>query len=596
MKFLIFLKQVPNSADIQFDSATKTLIRSGVRTEINPYDRRALSEAIRYRNENGGEVIAITMGPESSRDGLLEALIMGVDSAFHIFDRRLAGSDSLATSRVLAAAATKFEFDLIFCGQHSTDSETGQVPVELAELLGLPCALAAQKIEYLPEKMVQVRCETDEGWELLEMKLPAVISTAERLIRPIKTKNADLSTAPKEKIQEIHLEDLGLSTEDVGLKGSPTWVDEICDVRVTRTPEIWDGSDVPAVVTKLLDVLTGNASFHRRAGSAGLSRHRKSRDLARAEYWCWIENLQNQIRPVSLEILSTSAELGIACAMTSVPLTPEMKGVLTSYGAQKIFQLPSILHPDEIVALISERIVAEKPFAVLFPATNKGKYFAPRIAAKLQLGLTGDCVGLRLNSEGRLAQIKPAFGGNIEAPIYSRTSPQMATIRPGALEKKQFDDSYDPEFIHWKVPEGIHPQFSIIAQEIDAGVDAVALEESRIVVGVGAGLGEANLPLAKRLAELLQGSIGATRRVVDSGWVPRQFQVGLTGKFIAPEIYLGLAISGRYNHMIGVQKAGRLIAINQDPNAEVFQSVNIGIIGDAVAITTELINQLEGRN
>jgi electron transfer flavoprotein alpha subunit len=591
MKFLVFIKQVPNPADIQFDPATRTLIRSGVRTEINPYDRRALSEAIRYRNENGGEVIAITMGPENAQDALLEALIMGVDSGIHILDARLAGSDSLATSRTLAAAAKKLGFDIIFCGQHSTDSETGQVPVELAELLGLPCALAAKKIEYLPEEIVQVQSETDEGWVLVEMKLPAVISSAERLIRPIKTKNADLSTAPKEKIKQIRLDDLDLTPEHVGLKGSPTWVAEICDVRVTRSPEIWDGSNVPAVATKLLDILLGNAKM-----SAGILPALGIAGFQPAEYWCWVETLQNQIRPVSFEILSASAELGIACAMASTPITLEMKSQLGSAGAQKIFQIPSAAHPDEIVALVSNEIRDRKPFAVLFPATNNGKYLAPRIAARLGLGLTGDCVGLRLDSESRLAQIKPAFGGNIEAPIYSRTSPQMATIRPGALQKKEFTNAQEPQVVHWRVPEGIQHQFSIVAQEIDAGVEAMELEEARMVVGIGVGLGESNISLAKRLAELLHGSIAATRRVVDNGWVQRQFQVGLTGKFIAPDIYIGLGISGRYNHLIGVQKAGRLIAINQDPNAEVFRSVDVGIIGDAVAITTELIHQLEGRN
>jgi len=178
MKFLVFIKQVPNPADIHFDSFTKTLIRAGVRNEINPYDRRALSEAIRCRNQNGGEVTAVTMGPPSARDALLEALIMGVDSAVHIMDSRLAGSDTLVTARVLAAAARKLGCDIIFCGQHSTDSETGQVPVELAELLGMPCATAVSKIEYLQGKAIQATCETDEGWTVVEVSLPAVLSSA----------------------------------------------------------------------------------------------------------------------------------------------------------------------------------------------------------------------------------------------------------------------------------------------------------------------------------------------------------------------------------------------------------------------------------
>ncbi len=153
MRFLVFIKQVPISAEIQFDAEKKTIIREGVKNEMNAYDRRAITEAIRYRNENGGEVIAATMGPPQARDALREALIMGVDSCIHIQDPRFAGSDTLVTARVLASAARMIGFDIIFCGQHSTDSETGQVPVELAELLGIPCATAARKIEYLPNRV-----------------------------------------------------------------------------------------------------------------------------------------------------------------------------------------------------------------------------------------------------------------------------------------------------------------------------------------------------------------------------------------------------------------------------------------------------------
>ena len=132
MNFLVFIKQVPESADIRFDPDKKTIVREGVRNGINAYDRRALSEAIRYRNESGGEVVVATMGPPQARAALAEALAMGADRAIHIEDPRLAGSDTLATARVLAAVCRRIDYDLIFAGQHSTDSETGQVPLSLA--------------------------------------------------------------------------------------------------------------------------------------------------------------------------------------------------------------------------------------------------------------------------------------------------------------------------------------------------------------------------------------------------------------------------------------------------------------------------------
>src|SRR5262245_853946 len=148
MRFLVFIKQVPDSSEIRFDSKNKTLVRDGVKNIVNPYDRRAISEAIRKRDESGGEVVVATMGPAQAREALSEAIVMGADRAVHLQDRRLAASDTLATARVLAAAANKIGFDIIFVGQASTDSETGQIGPELAEFLNLPCAVGGRKLDY----------------------------------------------------------------------------------------------------------------------------------------------------------------------------------------------------------------------------------------------------------------------------------------------------------------------------------------------------------------------------------------------------------------------------------------------------------------
>ena len=127
MKLLVFTKQVPDVAEIRFDADRKTIVREGIKNIMNAYDRRAISEAIRCRNEIGGEVTVATMGPPQAREALLEALLMGADCAIHIQDKRLAGSDTLVTAQVLASAARKIGFDLIFCA----------LKLELARWLGL---------------------------------------------------------------------------------------------------------------------------------------------------------------------------------------------------------------------------------------------------------------------------------------------------------------------------------------------------------------------------------------------------------------------------------------------------------------------------
>ena len=589
MKFLVLIKQVPEVSDIRFDSERKTLIREGVKNVINPYDRRAISEAIRYRNENGGEVVVASMGPPQARDALLEALITGADRAVHILDGRLAGSDTLVTSKVLASAAQRIGFDLILCGQHSTDSETAQVPPELAELLSIPCAPSVSKIEYR-DSAIQVFCETDEGTTILELPLPALVTTAERLIKPIKVKEVPLSTGPSDKVEQWNLEDLGLDPGTVGLEGSPTFVAEIREQVIPRQPRLLDASDLNVTAMRVLEVI--------RSGVGNKIRPKVTPPGLRQgdEFWCLVESYQDQVRPVSLEILSCAASLASrrrgnvsAVVLGNRVVDPNL---LSSWGAEKIYCVDE-MHPDELVAVLCDQIGRIRPFAFLFPATPFGKYIAPRIAARLQLGLTGDCVGLDLDSELSLAQWKPAFGGNIVASIYSKTFPQMATIRPGALDSFHPRNPTPVPIAEWKPPSGIVHKFRIVARNVDQGTQAQKMEHSDVVICVGMGLGQENVPLAVRLAELLNGAVIATRRVVDSGWLPRQYQVGLTGKFIAPRAYLGLGVSGKFNHTIGIQKAEKIIAVNNDPNAEIFKTCDIGIVCDCVTLCRKLIELLE---
>ena len=592
MNFLVFIKQVPETADIRFDPETKTIVREGVRCGINAYDRRAISEAIRYRNEHGGQVIVATMGPPQARIALAETLVMGANRAVHIEDARFAGSDTLATARVLAAAAKRFDYDIIFAGQHSTDSETGQVPPELAELLGLPCVAAVRGITY-SESALQVISETDEGQMLVDVPLPAVLSAAERLIKPIKMKDFDAASAPVDRVETLRLEDLDLSAQQVGHAGSPTWVAEIREQLTWRHPEIIDGSDPEAAAKRIVAEI---ASSVKRAVPPETPSVAIPGDR---EYWCVLERQRGKLRKVSLEMLSAAAAIasesgGRVCAISpEVTNGPEECFLLSSFGAERVYQTTQqSLHPDEIVALLAERITALRPYAVFFPATSLGKTVAPRIAARLNLGLTGDCVGLSMDVEGKLQHWKPAFGGNIIAPIYSKTFPQMATIRPGALPEFSPHSADQIPVVNWNLPYNIVHQFRILQQETDPGADAANMDHARIVVGVGMGLGQENVPLAIRLAHAYDGAVGATRRVVDAGWLQRQFQVGLTGKFIAPTVYLGFGVSGRYNHTIGIQKAGKIIAINNDPKAEIFRTADLGIMGDSPAILRAILEIL----
>src|SRR5437764_3789098 len=192
MQIVVPIKQVPESEELRYDPATRTLVREGVTSVINAFDKRSLTEAVRLRSLHGGEITAITMGPPQAREALVECLGRGVDRAVHICDPALAGSDTLATARALAAALRRprsaLSFDLLLFGKESLDSETGQVGPEVAELLGLPQVTGATAIEMHNDGTLNVTRETDLGFEQVVCPLPALLTAAERLIKPVKTK------------------------------------------------------------------------------------------------------------------------------------------------------------------------------------------------------------------------------------------------------------------------------------------------------------------------------------------------------------------------------------------------------------------------
>jgi electron transfer flavoprotein alpha subunit len=231
---------------------------------------------------------------------------------------------------------------------------------------------------------------------------------------------------------------------------------------------------------------------------------------------------------------------------------------------------------------------------VLFGATINGRDLAPRIAARLRIGLTADCTGLEIDEEGRLVQTRPAFGGNIMASILSRTRPQMATVRPNVMKMGEPDWTREAEIDQIKVtidPKAIRAKVVDIVKEV--ADRAVNIEEADIIVSGGRGLGSPeNFKLMRELAEALGGAVGASRPIVDSGWLPHHQQVGQTGKTVSPKLYVAVGISGAIQHLIGMQTSDIIIAINKDPEAPIFKVATLGVVGDLFKIVPALIEEL----
>ena len=605
MKVVICIKQVPDVSELKFDREKKTLIREGVPNFTNPYDRTAIVEAVRLTKAHGGETVAVTMGPPQAREALVEALALGCGRAVHIVDRAFAGSDTLATARALSLFLRNEGFDLVFCGQYSIDAETGQVGPEVAEILNIPHVAAVTKVEVAEGgREFRVTRETDEGIEVIACELPMLLTASEGLLRAGRTAPEAIEAARTRPIETLTAADLSPDPSVFGFAGSPTWVAEIYSVATERQPIILDGSSPEDAARTLSQHLLDQGLFGIWKGAHQRARVKPRREGARSDRGIWVvaELLEDQVRGATYELLGRSVELAdqLGGDVTGVLLGTghaEQARALAAYGADRVLLVESpqlqSYSAEGYANALARAIQEYRPYAVLVPSTSMGRDFAPRVAARLQLGLTGDAIGLEINADQLLVQLKPAFGGSIVAPILSKTFPQMATVRPGMLEAMEPDWSREPALQRLTLEDvgPIRTRMLDVRREVDHGPSS--LEEADIVVAVGMGFGRReNLALARELAALLGAPIGATRRVTDSKWLPRQHQIGLTGKAVAPKLYFALGIRGSNNHTIGMQRAQTVVAVNKDPEAPIFKAATYGIVGDCLQVVPVLTQVL----
>ena len=228
MEIVVCIKQVPDTTEVKIDPETNTLVRSGVPSIVNPFDKNALEAAVQLKEQYGGTVTVVTMGPPQAKDALKECLSVGADKAYLVSDRAFGGSDTLATSYTLAAAIKKIgKFDLIICGKQAIDGDTAQVGPEMAEHIGIPQVTYVSKIEKVEGEKIVVEKEQDDGHEVIETTMPAVLTVVKSINEPryptIKSKMA----AGKAEIGVLTVNDVDVDMNKLGLKGSATQVKKI---------------------------------------------------------------------------------------------------------------------------------------------------------------------------------------------------------------------------------------------------------------------------------------------------------------------------------------------------------------------------------
>ncbi len=329
---------------------------------------------------------------------------------------------------------------------------------------------------------------------------------------------------------------------------------------------------------------------------------------ALAEYkdvWVFCETHEGRLRNVALELVTKARELAdkLGERVVAVLIGHEIEGLaecLIHQGADKVLVVDDKIYADystdAYTIAMASLIAPRKPAIVLFGATNNGRELAPRVAARLKLGLTADCTGLEIDENRQLVQIRPAFGGNIMAEILCPyTRPQMATVRPNVFKPSEPDTSRTGEIE--KVEIKVNPlqvRTRILDRVVEVTEGMKSVEEADIIVSCGRGIKDpSNLNLPQALADLLDAAVGGSRPIVDAGWLPPTQQVGQSGRTVSPKLYFALGISGAIQHIAGMSSSDIIVAINKDPEAPIFEIADFGIVGDLFEVVPAIIEEIK---
>ncbi len=324
--------------------------------------------------------------------------------------------------------------------------------------------------------------------------------------------------------------------------------------------------------------------------------------------WVFAEYRHGRVAPVAYELLGIGRQLA---DQRGVPLSAvflgsgieDQAGLLIAAGADTVFLVDDPFledyREDVYGRVLVELIREHKPEVVLAGATAIGRSVIPQVATVLGAGLTADCTGLAIREEdGMLLQTRPAFGGNVMATIVCPHSrPQMATVRPKVMVPAEPDPDRCGEVIRVVPAAGMLSSKVEVLGSVRSEQDQVNIQEVEILVSGGRGMeNEKGFELIRELAAELGGAVAASRAAVDSGWISYPHQVGQTGKTVCPKLYIACGISGAIQHLVGMQSAETIVAINRDENAPIFDIATYSLVGDLFDIVPLLTTRIrEGR-
>ena len=630
MHIIVCVKHIPDATDIRFDPITLNLIREGVPSIVNPFCLNALEEAIRLREEHGGTVTAVSMGPLQALEGLREALGVGADRGVLVSDKEMAGADTLATSytlwKTIAKVAETDPFDLILTGKVAIDGETGQVPPGLAVRFQIPIISNVTKIEKVDSgsKLIVVKHRFDDGIETVKASLPAVLTVTEEANKPRKFTISGILKAKQTKIEVWDKNAIEADPNLLGLRGSPTIVKKIFPPPGRKQGEIFDGTADPHAAAKWLvqNLINVNAfqtgqdkaiEFPQSVQSQesldkgpfqGNSGDKAANSTRYGEVWVFVEHLHGTPTKVGWELLGEGKRLAktygtqLAALIIGKKISHIAKDAF-SYGADKVYLVEDPAFEDyrtqPYAVAVTQAVRKFKPEALLIGGTIRGRDLAGAAATLLETGLIADCTGLDVDAEtGTFNGTRPDYGGNLMSIIICpKHRPTMATVRPRVMKSLPPDPHRDGEIVEVYLnlnPDDLNTE---VVDFVPIEKVGLRLEDAQVIVSGGRGLGSAkNFELVEELATVLRAQVGSSRAAVRAGWIGAEHQVGQTGFTVRPRLYVAVGISGAIQHIVGIMNVDYIVAINRDPNAPIFKMADFGIVGDLFKVVPALIDEL----
>ena len=634
LTIISLVKQVPVPSEMRMGE-DGLMDRTKAKSIINIDCQFGLEAGLQLKKQHpDARLIVCSMGPGSFETSLKAAVAMGYDEAYLLSDRKLGGSDTYATGLAISTMLKHLGFTkdskdpyIILAGRQTSDGDTAHVPSQVAENMGIPQATFVESVKSEGRSSVIAKRIIEGGYQMMRLPMPCVISLTPTGIPPRKPSLSGAIKARNLQITTFSVEDIGLGTEKIGINGSPTIVAKDLNMVSERPPITLSvrHNEVALVDSLIANLKMGGNVLEKKEAV-------EKKEIDRPDFptkdfrngasgiITWAEITNGNISRPSLELLTPARHLATQLGNDTKVMTlmigknvQSLAQTLIEHGSDEVIVVESDRLEEYLVlpfATIFTQVIRERnPEIALFAATTSGRELAPRIGMRTSSGVTADCTGLEIgeyiNRKEKviyapiLESRRPTYGESKLATILGFVCPQVSTARAGTFEV--------PERIVGRA--GIITNFTPALDEKDFIVEILKtvrgegglqnLFDADIIVSGGRGTTTDSLGLIKALAEALKAQgINAewacSRPVVDEGVTEYARQVGQTGKTVRPKLYIAVGISGAIQHIAGMKESGKVIAINQNPKASIFNNADFGIIGNYQDIIPELIERVKG--